>query len=49
MAADKNDSNKRKYKYPYRPFFWSLNAKPSLSIFAKVESIDKMDLSEKDF
>ncbi|WP_281542001.1 hypothetical protein [Maribacter aestuarii] len=27
MTLYKNNSKKRKYNYPYRPFFWSLHMK----------------------
>lgn len=48
MAANKNNSNKRKYTYPYRPFFWSLHPKSSMSYAEKEESIDKINVSKED-
>jgi len=48
MAANKNNSNKRKYTYPYRPFFWSLHHKSSISSAEKEESIEKIKVSKED-
>ncbi len=45
MKIDKRNSNKRKYNFPYRPFFWSLNVKTVTTISGQHLDGDGLELA----
>lgn len=48
MALHKKDLKKRKYNYPYRPFFWSLHLKTTDTTIGDESVGNKKGLSEND-
>ncbi|WP_396636021.1 hypothetical protein [Maribacter sp. R77961] len=47
MSAARNNSKKRKYRYPTRPFYWSLHAKPRNTIVEQEKPEDEIVLHKK--
>jgi hypothetical protein len=47
MSAAKNNLDKRKYKYPTRPLYWSLNAKSAYTASSQEKSDDKTVIDKK--
>lgn len=48
MALHKKDLKKRKYNYPYRPFFWSLHLKTTDTTIDEGSVGNKKGLSKED-
>ncbi len=47
MSAAKNNLEKGKYKYPTRPFYWSLNAKSAYTASPQEKSDGKTITDKK--
>lgn len=47
MNVAKNNLDKRNYKYPTRPFYWSLNAKSAYTASSQEKSDDKTVTDKK--